>query len=310
MEKIVVTVCSAGHLAQAKGLGDSLLKYNPEYKLVIGLVDKLDGRIPGTYYYPYELIEAHDLNIPQFAEMVHRYTLLELSCALKYFFVDYCVKKYDAGKVIFLDSDVLVFDSLEPIERRLDEFSILITPHITTSYPDDGKRPVEKELLKNGIYNAGFFALKTDDAGMKFLNWFKTRMTDQCYVSVKEAMNADQSWFNFVPVYFDGAALLNHPGCNVAYWNLHERIISKRVGKYFVNDERLVFFHYSGYSLKEPGVMSRHQDRFHMKENPAINELFKIYRENLIQNGHEAMLKIPCYYEKSSRGLLKKFGLK
>jgi len=37
---------------------------------------------------------------------------------------------------------------------------------------------------------------------------------------------------------------------------------------------------------------------------------FKIYRENLIQNGHEAMLKIPCYYEKPSRGLLKKFGLK
>ena len=275
-KKIAVTVCSAAHLAQAKGLGDSLLKHNPGYQLVIGLVDKLDGRIPGTYYHPHELIEAHNLNIPQFGEMVRRYTLLELSFALKYFFVDYCAKKYNPGKIIFLDSDILVFDSLEPIERRLDEFPVLITPHITSSYPDDGKRPMEREMLKNGIYNAGFFALKTDDTGIKFLNWFKIRMTDQCYVNAKEAMNADQSWFNFIPVYFNKARLLDHPGCNVAYWNLHEKIISKQGGKYFANDEPLVFFHYSGYSLKEPGLISRHQDRFDMKENQTINELLNI----------------------------------
>lgn len=309
-KKIAVTVCSAAHLAQAKGLSDSLLKHNPGYQLVIGLVDRLDGRIPATYYHPHELLEAHNLNIPQFREMVHRYTLLELSCALKYFFVDYCAKKYNTDKIIFLDSDILVFDSLEPIERRLDEFPVLITPHITKSYPDDGKRPMEKEMLKNGIYNAGFFAVKTDDTGINFLNWFKIRMTDQCYVNVKEAMNADQSWFNFIPVYFDKAGLLNHPGCNVAYWNLHEKIITKRDGKYFANDEPLVFFHYSGYSLKEPDLISRHQDRFDMKENPAINELFNIYRENLIQNRHEDMLKIPCYYQKSSGGLLKKLGVR
>jgi hypothetical protein len=129
-------------------------------------------------------------------------------------------------------------------------------------------------------------------------------------VNAKEAMNADQSWFNFIPVYFDRAGLLNHPGCNVAYWNLHEKIISKRDGKYFANDEPLVFFHFSGYSLKEPDLISRHQDRFDMKEIPAINELFTIYREKLIQNGHEDMLKIPCYYQKSSAGLLKKLGLR
>ena len=309
MKKIAVTVCSVGHLAQAKGLGDSLLKYNPGYQLVIGLVDKLDGKIPRAYHHPYELTEAHDLDIPQFGEMAERYTLLELSCALKYFFVDDCIKKYNPDKIIFFDSDMLVFDSLELIEKKLDEFSVLITPHITSSYPDDGKRPVEKEMLKNGIYNAGFFALKTDKAGIEFLNWFKTRMTDQCYINPKEAMNADQSWFNFIPVYFGKYGLLTHPGCNIAYWNLHERAVSKQAGKYFVNGEPLVFFHYSGYSLKQPDLISRHQDRFDMRENPAINELFDIYRENLIQNGHEEMLKIPCYYQKSS-GLLTKLGLK
>ena len=57
-EKIVLTVCTAAYLAQAKALGDSLLKFNPGYKLVIGLVDKVDGRIESNYWKPHELIEV------------------------------------------------------------------------------------------------------------------------------------------------------------------------------------------------------------------------------------------------------------
>ena len=70
------------------------------------------------------------------------------------------------------------------------------------------------------------------------------------------------------------------------------------------------FFHYSGYSLSYPDLISRHQDRFDMKADPALNELFNICRQNLVQNGHEDIQKISCYYQKSPVGLLKKLGLK
>ncbi len=42
MQKIALTICSINYLAQAKSLGDSLLKHNPEYTYLIGLVDRLD----------------------------------------------------------------------------------------------------------------------------------------------------------------------------------------------------------------------------------------------------------------------------
>ncbi|MEI9911171.1 MAG: hypothetical protein WDO71_16780 [Bacteroidota bacterium] len=97
--KIILTTCSLNHIAQAKSLGDSVIKYAPDYTLVIGLVDKLEGRIPADYFTPHSLVEAHELNIPQFDEMYKRYTTLELNCALKSFFTSHILKNYRPGQV-------------------------------------------------------------------------------------------------------------------------------------------------------------------------------------------------------------------
>ncbi len=164
-------------------------------------------------------------------------------------------------------------------------------------------------MLKNGIFNAGFFAFKMDENGKAFLNWMKSRMIDQCYVDPKQGLNADQSWFNFVPVYFNNVKILHHAGCNAAYWNLHERIISKRDGKYFVNREPLIFFHFSGYSIKHPGQLSKHQDRISFEKNSELKELFQLYHSALLANNHEGMLSLKSYYQKSSNNILKRLRL-
>ena|SRR6266487_28018 len=166
---IVFTVCTANYLAQAKAMADSVIKYNKGYVVFIGIVDKLNGRIDTTAFKPHQLIEVEDLNLPEFADMKERYNLLELSCALKSFYVSYFFKKYEPEKIIYLDTDILVFHSFEFIEQKLDKYSLLLTPHIAAPFPPDGKRPQEKEMLKNGIYNAGFFALKNDENAAEFL---------------------------------------------------------------------------------------------------------------------------------------------
>ena len=253
-EKIVLTVCTAAYLAQAKALGDSLLKFNPGYKLVIGLVDKLDGRIDSNYWKPHELIEVHELNIPQFEKMYKQYTTLELVCAVKSFYTDHLFKLYNPDQVIFMDCDILIFDSLGYIESELNNFSILLTAHITKPFPNDGHKPEEKTILKTGMFNAGFYAVRNDENGKSFIDWWKERMVDQCYERPKEGLNADQKWLNFLPFYFKGVKILEHPGCNLAYWNFHERTLEKKQEKFFANDKPLIFFHYSGYSLNYPDL--------------------------------------------------------
>ena len=164
-EKIVLTVCTAAYLAQAKILGDTLVKYNPGYKLIIGLVDKLEGKIDSDYWEPHELIEVHELNIPEFKKMYMQYTTLELVCAVKSFYTDHLFGLYNPAQVIFLDSDIMIFDSLGYLESELNNFSILLTAHITRPFPNDGRKPVEKTILKTGMFNAGFYAVRNDENG-------------------------------------------------------------------------------------------------------------------------------------------------
>ena len=293
-EKIVLTVCTAAYLAQAKALGDSLLKFNPGYKLVIGLVDRLDGRIDSDYWKPHELVEVHELNIPQFEKMYTQYTTLELVCAVKSFYTDHLFKLYSPDQVIFMDCDILILDSLGYIESELNNFSILLTAHVTKPFPNDGRKPEEKTILKTGMFNAGFYAVRNDENGKSFISWWKERMIDQCYERPKEGLNADQKWLNFLPFYFKRVKVLEHPGCNLAYWNFHERTIEKKQEKFFANDKPLIFFHYSGYSLNHPDLISRHQDRFDMKANPALNELFNMCRESLLQRDMKRSRKYPA----------------
>lgn len=307
-DTIIVTTCSANHLAQAKGLGDSLLQHNPGYKLMIGLVDKLAGRITSDYYSPHDLVEAHELKIPEFNKMCEGYDVFELNCALKVFFALHAIEKYRADKIVFLDSDMLVFSSLHFIEKELEKKSILLTPHILTPFENDGKRPFEREMLKNGVFNGGFFAVKNNDEGKVFLNWWKERMIDQCYVKLKDGLFVDQKWLNLAPIFFPALGWLQHPGCNAAYWNLHERRISKRENRFYVNDDLLLFFHFSGYSIDLPNQISRHQDRVSMDDNTALKELFALYHQSLIDNSHVKMLDLKCYYQKSNN-LFKKLGL-
>lgn len=306
MNAVVVTTCSANHLAQAKALGDSLLTFNPGYKLMIGLVDKLQNRVDPGFYYPHDLVEVDALRVPQFGEMYQRYTTLELNCALKCFFLQYALDSYKPDMLFFLDSDILIFDSLSFLEQQLLEYSILVTPHITVPYPDDKSRPREKDILKTGIFNGGFLGLKNDENAQALLKWWQPRMVDQCYERPREGLNVDQKWLEFVPLYFQKVKIVLHAGCNVAYWNLHERSIRKQHSKYFVNNEPLIFFHYSGYSIEHPDQISRHQDRIIFDGNIELKELFQFYHATLINNEHEKMLSLKCYYKKQSKNPLKK----
>jgi Glycosyl transferase family 8 len=303
---IVFTICTANYLAQAKAMADSVMKYNPNYSVFIGVVDKLSRRIDITSFQPYHLIEVEILNLREFKDMKERYNLLELTCALKSFYIAYLFENYKPEKIIYLDTDILAFDSFADVEDNLNKYFILLTPHITKPFPLDGKRPQEKEMLKNGIYNAGFLALKNDITTKMFLDWWKKRMIDQCYNRPKEGWSGDQNWLNFVPIYFDKVHIIKHLGYNVAYWNLHERVIDEENGRFKVNKEYpLIFFHYSGFSIFSSHEVSRHQDRFAFETLPAVQKLFSVYQDALLINEHEKFLKLKCYYEESSS--IKKF---
>lgn len=308
---LAFTICSVNYLAQARTLGDSLRKTNPNFQYVIGLVDKLsEAKLPAALMPPYPMLEVDQIGIPDFAAMCDRYDITELNTAVKPFYIDYLYETYpDATQVIYFDPDIIVYQPLTKLTQDLDTYSMVLTPHTCSPTPD-WERPNEQHHLNTGIYNLGFIGLRRDATARQFVNWWKQRLVYECRIDLCEGLFVDQHWVNFAPVYYDNVLIEHHPGYNVAYWNLHERYLwadeagQWRVGTQFdlskknTNTEFLQFFHYSGYNPYRPDEISKYQTRYSFVERPDAQPLFEFYKQRLLANQNDTYRQYPCVYIK------------
>ena len=309
MKKIVYTVCSANHLAHAKTMANSFMAYHPEYSLYIVLVDSVDNRFDLSLFSPYNIIEISKLGIPDFVDFTQRYTVIELNCAVKSFAAQYLFREFSPDILLYIDSDTLIFNNLKTVESYLIESGIVLTPHYTTPLPLDGLLPRERDILRSGLYNAGFMGFRNTEVTHRFLAWWSGHMKTECHYNFEEGMGVDQNWLNWVPLLYEGVYLANDPGLNVAYWNLHERLLSVKDGQYFVNEVHpLLFLHISGYHFNQPNQLSRHQNRHHLSSFPILQSLLQDYIEKVKANGWDFYSGLTCAYAKpiqKSRGIMK-----
>ncbi|BDQ11537.1 hypothetical protein [Sediminibacterium sp. TEGAF015] len=309
MKKIVYTVCSANHLAHCKTMADSFIAQHPEYSLYIVLVDRVDGRFDLNSFKPYNIIEISELSIPDFVEFTQRYTVIELNCAVKSFAAQYLFREFAPDMLLYIDSDTFIYNNLSIVESYLIQNNIVITPHYTSPLPNDHLLPRERDILRSGLYNAGFIGFSNSAETHRFLAWWSGHMQTECHYNFEEGMGVDQNWLNWVPLFFEGVYLANDPGLNVAYWNLHERKLTEKDGRYWINDEYpLLFLHISGYDFAKPEQLSRHQNRHMLSTLPVLQLLLHHYTEIVKANGWDFYRALPCAYAKpvqKSMGIMK-----
>lgn len=295
---LAYTVCSLNYLPYAQSFYESFRRFHPDVAFVVGLVDRIDSRVKPSDL-PFELLEVETLQEPSFEAMCHRYTMHELSCALKPFFGEYLLlHRPELTSLWYFDTDMLVFNDLSLISERLRTANILLTPHFLTPFKDQ-KHQREVNFLNAGLYNAGFFALKRSSESLRFLAWWKDRLQHEGYLRYDLGMGSDQLWLNFVPLYFEGVWIERDLGFNVAYWNLHERQLSLHEGQHWVNKEYLLrFFHFSGHSPSQPTVLSKHQNRWTFENRPDVVGLFEQYDLSLKRFANEAISSAISVYDK------------
>ncbi|MFA6945925.1 MAG: hypothetical protein WC220_08465 [Pedobacter sp.] len=283
----IFTVCTYNHLGRALSLSDSVKNHCPDAKFIICLIDSIeDYKLPEGI----RVISAQAMRLPFLNEMCSKYSLLELNSALKPYFANYILgENKDVEQIIFLDSDILLFSDLQPVYEALKSGSIVISPHSLSPVPDKPDFD-DRIFLRSGIYNAGFFALKKDQHSQAFLNWWMDKLRNQCFFDSKRGMFAEQLWMNLIPLYFENVHVLRHMGCNVAYWNMHERALSEKNDSWYVNENiPLIFFHYSGAAITclEENSVSNHQSRYNFDNRPDVLPLFKLYIESLKRHSFE-----------------------
>jgi len=292
---LVFTLCSNNYLAQAITLGDTLFQFNPDYKFIIGLVDR-KNEIFDYSKIQYELLEVEKIGIANFNEMILRYDIVELNTSVKPFYFKYFFTTEKPETIIYLDPDIQIFAPLSDLEKELTNHDIVITPHFFTPLNDD-KWQAEEDFLNAGIYNLGFIALKNTINSLKMLEWWAERLRTKAFIDYRRGLFTDQIWITFVPLFFENVKVLKHLGYNVAYWNLHERLISNRNGVYFINDNiPLVFYHYASYRPLNPSIISSGQKRFTFESRPEITPLFNNYCELIFKNEYENLANIKCHF--------------
>lgn len=279
----VFTVCNLAYLPKALVLAESVLKFN-NVKLKIFLIEK--KRSIDLSKLPAEFIWAEDLGIPNFYELAFKYDIIEFSTALKPDISLQLLEKYE--KVVFLDPDTCMFQSLAPILADLNEHPIVLTPHYTTPQTDHASES-DVGMMRFGSFNLGFFALRKSEAATAFSKWWSKRCIDFCYMESQFGLSTDQKWVTIAPCFFPELYVSFNLGYNAAPWNSFERAITPDgKGGYLVNGKfPLVFFHFSNFDKNDLEYLNKRSMYEKGVRRPDLYELGANYQKAIVANTTE-----------------------
>lgn len=291
----ICTIIAKNYLAAARCLTESFLTHHPDGRVFVLVIDEPDG-----YFDPaqeqFSTVVPADINIKEFGAMVYRYNVLELSTAVKPFFLEYLFDTYPCNSLCYIDPDIYFYAPITEIWERLTTYGIVLTPHLL-DFLDDTYKPNELTILQSGCFNLGFIGLSQHPDLKRMLHWWQQKLIRHCVVDFDTGLFVDQHWIDLAPGFFESFYVHRDPGCNIAYWNLHNRHLTAENGTYYVNGSPLKFFHYSGYNPSRPDIISKHQNRISFETRPELVPLFKAYADRMHAHGHTTSQKWPYTYD-------------
>ncbi len=210
---------------------------------------------------------------------------MELCSLSKYIALKY-ISSLDlfSKNIIYIDSDCYFFNDLNVAKEILDNKAFLVTPHNINSL----NMFAEREIIQSGWINTGFFIVNKNNKKFDLiLSWLIERLYKLCFMAPELGIYCDQTWLTYmVQIYNEDCLVIKDPGYNVSYWNIRNRELSKKNSNYYINSKKLIFFHFSGFSLNLENKLSNYSN-FYLSENTLIKEIFEDYKTKYIN------LKIP-----------------
>ena len=282
MNRAACTIVSPNYLHFARTLSASYLGQHPGHRFFVLIVADLAEAAPfaGEGFTP---VALHEIGLADLRSEAMKYDILELNTNVKPTFMAHLLERYGLDSLVYLDPDIFVYAPLDPVFATLDAgAAAVLTPHMTTPV-FDGRSPSEQDILYNGTYNLGFIAVSRTPESARLVRWWEQRCLQLGFSEGRTGLFVDQKWINLAPGLFDRVVILRDAGCNMAYWNLHERSLSRVESGWVVDNAvagpvPLRFFHFSGVVLEDSNVLSRHTDRFTLAARPDLQPLFVEYR--------------------------------
>jgi hypothetical protein len=138
-----------------------------------------------------------------------------------------------------------------------------------------------EEYLRAGQFNLGFIGLAATENGRAMLKWWQDVCLERCLFDVSHRYFVDQFWAAAFASFAERLCVLRDPGCNVAYWNVFQRRLTRDGTTWLVDGKPLRFFHFSGLHESDLTQVSKYQDRVKAPDGTALYDLLSEYVRNL-----------------------------
>lgn len=276
------TSFSYSYLDRARVLAASLRKHHPDWVLWAVLTDKTpDGFTLDWSKEDYDhVITAEDLYKEKTDAWLFGHDIVEACTAVKGRALEHILDQDGVEKVFYFDPDIALFNPVSPFVEKLNDASIILTPHQTDPEDRENSRSIidnEITSLDYGTFNLGFVAVRNCSEGRRFARWWGDRLDDWCHDRLDIGVFVDQKWCNLVPCFFDDVFVSRDPGYNVASWNLNKRTLRfDAEGNALINGVPLRFYHFT-----KLGPVGDTMTRRYAGDNTEVFEIWWWYRNQV-----------------------------
>lgn len=170
----------------------------------------------------------------------------------------------DVDLLTYLDADVAFFSSPEALFDEIGGHSIAIVPH---RFPEK-----LRHLERYGRYNVAWVAFRRDANGRACLEWWRERCLEWCFDREEEGKFADQKYLDEWPPRFPGTRVLEHPGADLAPWNLESHSLTAGPAGVLVDGRPLVFFHAHRFHHERAGHYEIDLDGYDVRPSALMSQ--------------------------------------
>jgi hypothetical protein len=298
---VAYTSCSVNYLAKARVFAKSLKSHAPSAIVVLCLNDVLPVWF-NVDDEPFDLVlDPFSYGLPDTEQWIFKHNVMELCTAVKGMALEYLLNTYEADLFFYFDPDCYILHDPRCIADYLGDAGVGLTPHILVPETSEaGIVKTEISLLRHGLYNLGFLAVRPDEQGRTFAAWWRERLNNYCYIDYENGLFTDQRWMDLAPVVFPFVKVLRQPNLNVASWNISNRPIRILPDDTFeVDGLPLIFYHFSGVNDQQT---HRHIRQMFAAGSSAATEIERRYEAEITQHGQQQLARHPWAYNYYSNG--------
>ena len=234
-----------------------------------------------------------------------KFTAAEFSNALKPVFLRYLAAFID--EIVYLDSDIAVFDRFSEMIDLLKTNNLILVPHMLSPLPRPDQfytYPRRVDIFNSGLINAGCFAIRLSKCQDFLTFWEEANFSPGAFFTAA-GYQTDQHNLNWALVTVPDATVLRATRYNVAYWNLHDRDFRFQEGDppiFTVDGKNLASFHFSGYDVRDRLRLSTHDGRYSVYNLPAVAEILNWYSDRILSCFTAQLIDAPYRFDRLSNG--------